>query len=165
MKNLIAASCTVLAILVPAYSQAAATEGQIQALAAAKVDYDTAQQAIKREDWTAAMDALKRAERNDPQSADVQNMLGYTTRQKGDVEGALRYYERALQLNPFHRGAHEYMGQAYLLKGQPEKAKEHLAKLEEICSGLDKCAERESLKRAIADWDPWKRGSRTTRSY
>ena len=165
MKKLIGTSCTLLALLVPAFSHAAATEGQIQAIAAAKVDYDVAQQAIKREDWTAAMDALKRAERNDPQSADVQNMLGYTTRQKGDVEGALRYYERALQINPYHRGAHEYMGQAYLLKGMPEKAKEHLAKLEEICSGFDKCAERESLKRAIADWDPWKRGSRTTKSY
>ena len=165
MKNLIGTSCTLLALLVPAVSHAAATEGQIQAIAAAKVDYDVAQKAIQRDDWNAAFDALKRAERNDPQSADVQNMLGYTTRQKGDVEGALKYYERALQINPYHRGAHEYMGQAYLLKGMPEKAKEHLAKLEEICSGLDKCAERESLKRAIADWDPWTRGSRTTRSY
>jgi tetratricopeptide (TPR) repeat protein len=165
MKQLLRASCASLAILLPALSHSAATEGQIQAIAAARADYDVAQQAIKREDWTAALAALKNAERNDPQSADVQNMLGYTTRQKGDVDGALRYYERALVLNPSHRGAHEYMGQAYLLKGLPEKAKEHLARLEEICSGLDKCPERESLKRAIADWDPWKRGTRTTKSY
>ena len=165
MKKLISASCTLLALAIPVFAHAAATEGQIQAIAAAKVDYDAAQAAIKREDWTAAMTALRSAERNDPQSADVQNMLGSVSRQMGDMEAAFRFYERALQLNPFHRGAHEYIGQAYLLKGFPEMAKEHLARLEEICTGMERCAERESLGRAIADWDPWKRGSRTTRSY
>jgi hypothetical protein len=38
-----------------------------------------------------------------------------------------------LRIDPNHKGAHEYIGQAYLKAGQPDKAAEHLARLEQIC--------------------------------
>jgi hypothetical protein len=36
-------------------------------------------------------------------------------------------------LSPRHRGAHEYVGEAYLMAGNLARAEEHLAKLREIC--------------------------------
>ena len=37
-------------------------------------------------------------------------------------------YEKALAIDPKHRGAHEYIGEAYLTLGNLPKAKEHLAR-------------------------------------
>ena len=58
------------------------------------------------------------------------------------------HYNEALRLNPNHREAHEYIGEAYLKIGKPEKAAEHLAKLETICG--KNCEEYRDLARAIA---------------
>ena len=63
---------------------------------------------------------------------------------------ALTHYERPLQLNPRHRGAHEYIGEAYLMTNNLNKAEAHLAALERIC--LIPCGEYEDLKKAIADY-------------
>ena len=74
--------------------------------------------------------------------------LGYAYRQTGKLELAFRHYQRALQLNPRHRGAHEYAGEAYLITDDLAKAEEHLAALRQIC--LIPCEEYEDLKKAIA---------------
>ena len=144
-------------------AQAAPTETDMRAIAAANKDYQYAKQAIAKEDWKSAIAALNRAARNDPNSADVQNLLGFSYRGSGDLESAFKHYARALEINPRHLGAHEYVGRTYLLAGKPEKAKEHLALLEKYCS--ETCPERESLKKAIAEYDPWKSGVRAGRSY
>jgi len=49
-----------------------------------------------------------------------------------------------------HRGAHEYVGEAYLLVGNLAKAEEHLNALKTIC--LIPCEEYEDLKRAVAEY-------------
>lgn len=151
-----------LALLAPA-SRAAPTETQVQSIAAARAEYKAARQAIERRDWSVAIAALGRAERLDPQSADVQNLLGFAHREMGEVSESFRFYRRALELNPEHRGAHEYIGRAYLFFGKVDKAKEHLARLEAICQGA--CTERESLDRAIAEWSPWRTSHRSSRTY
>jgi tetratricopeptide (TPR) repeat protein len=43
----------------------------------------------------------------DVQQADVYNLLGFTLRKTGDYDTALTYYEKALELKPDHKGAHE----------------------------------------------------------
>ncbi len=58
--------------------------------------------------------------------------------------------EDKLQLNPRHRGAHEYAGEAYLMVNDLAKAEEHLGALRTIC--LIPCEEYEDLKKAIADY-------------
>ena len=163
MNPLLPRLCAALVLLAPALAAAAPTETEIRAIAAANTDYQYAKQAIQKEDWKTAIAALDSAARNDPNSADIQNMLGYSHRQSGNLDAALRHYSRALELNPRHLGAHEYLGRAYLAAGKPEKAKEHLAELEKYCP--QKCEERELLTRAIAEWDPWKSGARTGRAY
>ncbi len=152
-----------IALAAPVLAFAAPTETEIRAIAAANTDYQFAKQAIQKEDWKSAIKALDSAARNDPNNADVQNLLGYSYRRNGDLEDAFKHYQKALALNPRHLGAHEYVGRAYLMAGQPEKAKEHLAALEQYCQST--CPERESLKKAIAEWDPWKSGARAGRSY
>jgi hypothetical protein len=54
-----------------------------------------------------------------------------------------------LQLNPRHRGAHEHLGEAYLMIGNLPKAEEHLG-LKKIC--LIPCAEVGELERKIGEF-------------
>jgi len=53
-----------------------------------------------------------------------------------------------LKLNPRHRGAHEYLGEAYLMINNLAKAEEHLAALQRIC--LLPCAEYGDLEKKVA---------------
>ena len=120
--------------------------------AAAKLDPDYAagKQAIEAKNWSAAIKSLSSAALRDTRNADIQNYLGYAYRHTGQFDLAFRHYERALQLNPRHRGAHEYVGEAYLMVNKLAKAEEHLAALQNIC--LLPCEEYEDLKKTIAEY-------------
>jgi len=113
-------------------------------------EHDAGRQAIVRKDWNAAIQALTAAERRDSRNADIQNLLGFAYRNSGKLDAALKYYERALQLNPRHLGAHEYIGEAYLMMNNPAKAEEHLAALKRYCSRT--CVERDDLEKGIAEY-------------
>ena len=60
--------------------------------------------------WSLSSAALR-----DTRNADIENYLGYAYRKSGQLQSAFTYYQRALQLDPRHRGAHEYIGEAYLM--------------------------------------------------
>ena len=117
--------------------------------AAAKLDPDYAagKKAIEAKDWSAAIKSLSSAALRDTRNADLQNYLGYACRNAGQMELAFKHYGRALQLNQRHRGAHEYVGEAYLLVNNLAKAEEHLAALQKIC--LIPCEEYEDLKKKV----------------
>jgi tetratricopeptide (TPR) repeat protein len=68
----------------------------------------------------------------------------------GQLPLAFTNYQRALQLDPRHRGAHEYIGEAYLMANNLTKAEEHLAALQRIC--LIPCEEYDDLKKAIVEY-------------
>jgi len=83
------------------------------------------------------------------QHADVYNLMGFSLRKTGDRKQAYTFYRKALDFNPDHKGALEYLGELYVETGQIEKAKENLAHLVRLCpSG---CEEREDLEKAIAE--------------
>ena len=132
--------------LVPAAASGDATD---QAPAGAQVDPDYAagKMAIAAKDWNAAIKALSSAALRDTRNPDIQNYLGYAYRHIGQLELAFKHYQRALDLNPRHRGAHEYIGEAYLIVNNLGKADEHLASLQQIC--LIPCEEYTDLKNAI----------------
>ena len=136
-------------VLLPA---AAVADPADEAPAGARLDADFAagKAAIEAKAWHAAITALSSAALRDTRNADIQNYLGYAYRQTGQLELAFNHYQRALALNPRHRGAHEYLGEAYLLVNDLAKAEEHLAALQQIC--LIPCEEYEDLKRAVADY-------------
>ena len=68
-----------------------------------------------------------------------------------DLDLAFKHYNEALRLAPKHRGAHEYIGEAYLRVGNVHKAREHLTQLDRLC--FFGCAEYTSLKKALRDYE------------
>jgi Flp pilus assembly protein TadD len=115
--------------------------------AARDPDYVAAKEALERKDWREAVERFSRAVLRDPENADLQNYLGFSYRNLGQLDPAFKHYMRALELNPRHRGAHEYAGEAYLMLGDLAKAEQHLAALRRIC--LLPCEELADLERAI----------------
>jgi len=103
--------------------------------------------AIDAKDWNVAIKSLTAAAQRDARNADVQNLLGYAYRNAGQLEPAFKHYQRALQLDPRHLGAHEYVGEAYLIANNPAKAEEHLAALKRICPAF--CEEYDDLKKKL----------------
>lgn len=113
----------------------------------------TARKAIDAKDWSRASAELNVAVRQDPRNADVHNLLGYSARKRAtpDLPKAFEHYNTALKLDPKHKGAHEYIGEAYLMDKKPAEAEKHLAELEKIC-GNRTCEEYADLSKAIADY-------------
>ncbi len=109
---------------------------------------ERARSLIAGKDWNAALPVLQGFVRNHPRDADGHNLLGYTLRNLNRYDESLAAYKEALRLDPGHRGAHEYIGVAYVQLGQLEQARQHLAQLERIC-GLQ-CEEYLDLKAALA---------------
>lgn len=103
---------------------------------------------IAAKQWRGAIEELKRI--NDPGSADWNNLMGYSLRKAKtpDYDGAEKYYNEALRIDPKHRGALEYSGELYLIKGDLPKAEARLAALDKICRLP--CEEYTDLKKAIA---------------
>jgi Flp pilus assembly protein TadD len=76
--------------------------------------------------------------------------LGYSYRKSGDLDYAFRHYNTALRLEPSHRGAHEYIGEAYLMKNDVAGAEKHLKELERLCQKA--CEEYADLAKSIAEY-------------
>jgi Flp pilus assembly protein TadD len=111
-------------------------------------DFDLGADAVKAKDWERAAYHLEIAAKAEPANADVMNLLGYTYRNQKNYPQAFKFYREALKLDPDHRGAHEYIGEAYVLTGDKAKAREHLAALRRICG--EGCEEYQDLAKAIA---------------
>jgi len=119
-------------------------------------DYAAGRRAIEAKDWQNAIRLLSSAALRDTRNAEIQNYLGYAYRNTGELSAAFKHYSRALQINPRHRGAHEYLGEAYLMVNNVAKAEEHLAALKGIC--LIPCDELAILQKKIQDYRRSKQG-------
>jgi tetratricopeptide (TPR) repeat protein len=117
-------------------------------LARRDADYAAGVQAVKDKRWPEAVAKLKVAERRNPDSADLHNFLGFAYRSQKQFEPAFAHYKRALEIDPRHRGAHEYIGEAYLMTNDLAGAQKHLELLRGIC--LLGCEELADLEKAIA---------------
>lgn len=136
-------SAVALALLV--HAAFAADTGPSTAAPADKLSQ--ARALIKDKKWADAIDELKRV--NDTGSADWNNLMGYSLRKAKtpDLEGAERFYNEALRINPKHRGALEYSGELYLIKGDLATAEQRLGVLDKACNFG--CEEYTDLKKAI----------------
>jgi len=110
-------------------------------------DLSSVRAKIKANDYAAALAELRDLA-EETQQADVYNLLGFTLRKTGDFKTSLTYYTKALELQPDHKAAREYLGELYVETGNMAKAKEQLAILAKLCPGG--CEEREDLQKAIS---------------
>lgn len=106
-----------------------------------------ARAAIAASRWAEAVEQLRAHVKTYSDDADAYNLLGYSLRRSGQHTDAQLAYERALQIDPSHRGAHEYLGELMLTLGRRDRAAFHLGVLEGLCGNL--CAEYQQLKRAV----------------
>lgn len=78
-----------------------------------------------------ALDLLTRVSSNDNYRA--LTAKGFATRKLGNVDAALPLYARALELKPDYVQAREYLGEAYLSKGDLASAKGELNAIAGYC--------------------------------
>ena len=114
-------------------------------------DYTAGVKAIKAEDFPTAIRLLERVVARDGVNADAHNWLAYAIRRSGDPARAIPVYQKALALDPKHRGAHEYIGEAYLTLDNLPKAREHLARLNSLC--FFPCSQYRDLKQAVETYE------------
>ena len=109
--------------------------------------YNEAVALIKAENYPDAISKLKKAEQSAKDDADIQNLLGFSYRKSGNLDEAAKHYDKALGLDPKHKGALEYQGELFLMLGDKAAAEDNLEKLDKIC--WLGCEELDELRAAI----------------
>ena len=99
--------------------------------------------------YTTALTSLKSADKSHPNNADVNNLLGYTSRKLKQYSQAGTYYTKALKIDSKHLGALEYQGELFMILKKTSSAKSNLAKIKAICG--TSCEEYIDLKKAIGN--------------
>jgi tetratricopeptide (TPR) repeat protein len=111
--------------------------------------YKQAEDLVDDEEYAKAIPLLQQSIKEKGEYADALNLLGYSNRKLGDKAKALTYYTKALNLEPKHLGANEYLGELYLEMNDLQKAEERLAVLKGACGD---CEEYDDLADEIEDY-------------
>ena len=112
--------------------------------------YGPYQELIADENYQQAVIDLQEALLAAPDDADLLNLYAFSQRKLSKFDIALENYQIALQIDPEHRGANEYLGELYLILDQLDKAEERLEVLDKEC--FFGCEEYDELKQAIEDY-------------
>jgi Flp pilus assembly protein TadD len=142
-----ALTASLTAMLTAPLAAMAAGDGAPRVEASVQPEWDQAKVAVDAGNWAEAIKLYEAIIKRKPDDARVLTQLAYAMRKTGQVEPAIVRYKRALALEPALLTAHEYIGEAYLMKGDLPLAERHLAELNRICSG--KCEEYADLKEAV----------------
>ena len=110
-------------------------------------DYELGVKSVKAANYEKAIMRLSKVVAAKPGNADAWNYIGFSHRKLKRFDQAMNAYQKALAIDPEHRGANEYLGELYLQTGNLAKAKERLKKLGDICA--TGCEELDDLKAAI----------------
>jgi len=106
---------------------------------------------IKAKDFAGALEDLQPLLQSH-QHADVYNLMGFSLRKTGDYKQAYTFYRKALDFDPEHKGALEYLGELYVETGEIDKAKQNVVLLKKLCPGG--CEELADLEKAVAGASP-----------
>ncbi|MGE0211945.1 MAG: tetratricopeptide repeat protein [Parvibaculaceae bacterium] len=108
--------------------------------------YKSAEALIAEKKYAEAITELNAL--NKPDDANVLNLLGYTHRMSGKVDEGIAFYIKALEKDSNHKGAYEYLGEAYLMKNDLANAEATYVKLKDLC-GYFGCDEEKELAAEI----------------
>ncbi len=111
--------------------------------------YKQAEDLIDDEEYAQAVPLLQQSIQQKGEYADALNLLGYANRKLGDKAKAMTYYTKALNMEPNHLGANEYMGELYLEMNYQSKSEERLDVLKTACGD---CDEFDDLEDEIEDY-------------
>ena len=109
--------------------------------------YERAVKYIDRKDYIKANKALKAYTKSEPNDADGWNLYAFANRKMNKFEKAEVYYEKALNIDPDHKGALEYQGELFMQTNRQNLAEENLNKLISLCP--NSCYELEKLQEYI----------------
>ena len=117
-----------------------------------RILYQKAENYIDEKNFQKSLKVLKTLIKKEDLSglrADIYNLLGYSYRklQKPDLDKSFAAYMMALEIDPKHLGAHEYLGELYLMMNNKNKAIEMLKALESLTGTSSE--EYLDLKKAI----------------
>ncbi|MBB4001796.1 MAG: tetratricopeptide repeat protein [Aurantimonas endophytica] len=152
------------ALIVPTDRAAAVFSGEMSpTVRSGDSDYADGVEAFEDEDWPAAITALAKVVERRPHHDNAWSLLGYSLRKSGNHERALDAYGRALSINPHHRGAMAYLGEAYLDLDRVRDAKILLIRLATECRRValtfsdgnfqNGCGEYATLKQSIESYE------------
>ena len=101
---------------------------------------------IKKEDYSKAVRILKKIlkKKKYQKDPDILNEYAFALRKSGDLAKAETFYNKALDIDPKHNGALEYLGELYVDTKRKDKANILLSKLSNC-----KCEEYSELKNYI----------------
>lgn len=95
-----------------------------------------------------ALERCEKAVALDERYHEAWNLLGYTARKTGDYDKAFKAYDRCLSIKPDYAPAREYLGEAWLDKGDARKARDQMVWLERLGATVE-------LKTLKARYDAW----------
>lgn len=102
--------------------------------------------AAKKGEYAQALEILRTAQ--DQAAPKVQTMIGFSLRKLGHVEEAMAYYTAALAQNPDLTNTRQYLGEAFLQKGDKAAALGQLDEIAKRCGTM--CQDYRLLEDAIA---------------
>ena len=115
-------------------------------------DYTAGLAAFGSEDWQGVIDHMSKVVARRPWDDNAYNLLGFAMRKLGHYRRALAHYQQALDLNPYHRGALEYLGETYLEMGCITQAQEVLTRLEAACKRIMDDRARDRWQAGCQEW-------------
>jgi len=112
-------------------SDSSTTPDQINSL------YELAEKHIYNKKYDKSLKLLKKLTKREDlgtRRADIYNLLGFSYRklENPELDKSFAAYMMALEIDPEHAGAHEYLGELYLMRDQKNQAMRMLSKLENL---------------------------------
>ena len=84
---------------------------------------------------------------DNPNTPRALNYRGYATRKLGHTDEGITYYLKSVELDPAYPQVREYLGEAYVIEGKYDLAKDQLATIEKLCG--TECEYYEDLADAL----------------